>query len=105
MYNPLRRGTPDVWYSGNKGDLWVEYKWLPKLPKLIRTRDLLSPLQLMWIEARHDEGRTVWVIVGSPEGNLIVKSPYDVELSKDSFLQKCCSTKHTALQIESVTCN
>jgi hypothetical protein len=31
MANPYRGGTPDVWYSGYKSDLWVEYKFIPKL--------------------------------------------------------------------------
>lgn len=70
MYNPLRGGTADFWYSGLKADLWVEYKWLPKLPVRvpIRMYEELSPLQMKWLNGRHEEGRTVWVVLGSPEG-------------------------------------
>ena len=31
--NPFNSGTPDVFYSGNEGDLWVEYKFMKELPK------------------------------------------------------------------------
>jgi hypothetical protein len=70
MNNPYRGGTADVWYSGNLDDLWVEYKWLAKLPKraLVRLDALLSPLQQQWLMGRHEEGRNIVVILGSPEG-------------------------------------
>ena len=70
MYNPLRGGTPDVWYSGYGGDLWVEYKYLPTLPKRvpIRMYKELTPLQLRWLGLRFEEGRNVVAILGSKEG-------------------------------------
>lgn len=71
MYNPLRRGTPDVWYSGCKGDLWVEYKYVPKIPLTLKADELLSDLQKKWILDRIDEGRNVWVIIGTPVGAMI----------------------------------
>ena len=79
MHNPYRGGTWDVWYSGKKRgrrasrDLWVEYKWLPQIPKRETTLILpeLSALQIVWGANRYDEGRNVWVIVGCPEGGVI----------------------------------
>jgi len=70
MHNAYRGGTADVWYSGNADDLWAEYKWLPKLNKKapIRLYKLLSPLQLQWLRGRHEEGRNIVVILGSPDG-------------------------------------
>lgn len=70
MHNPYRGGTADVWYSGTLDDLWVEYKWLPVVPKMsdIPIGKFLSPLQLQWLQKRHEEGRNVVVILGSPEG-------------------------------------
>lgn len=70
MANPYRGGTADVWYSGNADDLWVEYKWLAKVPVKadIRVYELLSPLQLQWLRERRQEGRNVVVILGSPDG-------------------------------------
>lgn len=70
MHNPYRGGTADVWYSGNADDLWVEYKYIAKPPKLapIHVSKDLSPLQLQWLRQRHKEGRNVIVILGTPLG-------------------------------------
>lgn len=64
MNNPYRGGTPDVWYSGNLGDLWVEYKCLPRIPKHANILPDLSPNQQLWIADRYAEGRNVIVVVG-----------------------------------------
>ena len=72
MYNPLRGGTWDVFYSGNLADLWVEYKFI-----VIPVRDTtlilpdLSPLQIAWGKERWLEGRNLRVIVGCKEGGVI----------------------------------
>lgn len=70
MHNIYRGGTADVWYSGNLDDLWVEYKWLAKLPRTtpVHLDKLLSPLQQMWLMGRYEEGRNVVVILGTPDG-------------------------------------
>lgn len=62
-------GVPDAYYSGAGGDLWVEYKWVKKLPKLVRPG--LSQLQRLWLNARLQEGRNVAVVVGSPQGHIV----------------------------------
>jgi hypothetical protein len=96
MYNPLRGGTPDVWYSGKTGDLWVEYKWLAKVPKKapIRINKLLSPLQLIWIERRYEEGRNVAVVLGTPEGAWIYhEQSWRSDLDPER-LRWCNITKH-----------
>lgn len=68
MYNS---GQPDCWYSGNKSDLWVEYKFVV-VPKLDLTLIIpsLSELQRNWLVSRHDEGRKVAVIIGCKEGGV-----------------------------------
>lgn len=63
-------GIPDSYYSGDKADLWVEYKWVKKLPKLVKPK--LSQLQRLWLNARLSEGRNVAVIVGSPQGCVLL---------------------------------
>jgi hypothetical protein len=70
MANPYSGGTADVWYSGNFDDLWAEYKWIPTLPKQapVCLDKLLSSLQQRWLAGRHEEGRNVVVILGTPEG-------------------------------------
>jgi hypothetical protein len=65
--NPYRGGEADVWYSGCEADLWIEYKYLPKLPVRDNSKFVvdLSALQDQWCSRRHREGRNVWVVVGS----------------------------------------
>ena len=71
MHNPYRGGTADVWYSGMRGDLWVEFKWIPKLfDNVDVVVPDLSKLQLDWLISRKLEGRNVGVAVGYPSGLL-----------------------------------
>lgn len=81
MSNPYRSGGADDWYSGSKGDLWIEYKFIKALPARSTTRIVpnLSPLQIEWCRDRFEEGRTVRVIVGCPTGGVIFNSPSDWE--------------------------
>ena len=73
--NPYLSGVADMWYSGDKGDLWVEYKFLV-LPKrdttvvnLVQGKDpMISRLQQHWLEGRYAEGRAVGVMLGCKEG-------------------------------------
>lgn len=76
MHNPYRGGTADVWYSGNKADLWVEYKFISKVPKAadIAVVNELSALQLDWLRKRWEEGRNVIVILGTPVGSWIYEN-------------------------------
>jgi len=95
MHNPYRGGTADVWYSGNLDDLWVEYKWLAKLPRSasVRLDKLLSPLQQQWLSGRYEEGRNVVVILGTPEGAWICegiawKQPLDPVIIRTQAISK-----------------
>ena len=95
MHNIYRGGTADVWYSGNLDDLWVEYKWLAKLPKtapILLGREL-TPLQQQWLEGRHEEGRNVCVILGTPKGawvfeGLSWKEPLNPDVIRTTGLTK-----------------
>jgi hypothetical protein len=69
--NPFRSGIADVWYSGKQGDLWVEYKYAPSLPKTQLYRPDLSARQIKWLGDRYDEGRNVAVILGLPQGGVV----------------------------------
>lgn len=71
MSNPYRRGTWDVWYSGNKNDLWIEYKYLECVPVRSNVLPDLTALQLQWGLERLQEGRNLAVIVGCPKGGVL----------------------------------
>lgn len=59
-------GVPDCRYSGYKATLWIEWKYIHKLPKKHKPR--CSPLQIDWLREEYERGRNVAVMVGSPEG-------------------------------------
>lgn len=74
MNNPYSSGTADCWYSGRRRDLWIEFKFIvipKKADTEIRVLDLLSALQDHWLRGRWNEGRAVWVAVGSKEGGVV----------------------------------
>jgi hypothetical protein len=75
MHNLYRGGTFDVWYSGSKSDLWVEYKWIPRVPKRGVVVPNLSALQRQWGRGRYREGRNVFVVLGCPDGCVIYTRP------------------------------
>lgn len=92
MANPYRGGTADSWYSGDLGDLWVEYKFLLSVPQrgiVDAKRVGLTGLQLDWLKGRHEEGRNVCVIVGTPVGGVIMRNlEWESEMTVDSFRGK-----------------
>ena len=75
--NVFNAGQADCWYSGNRADLWIEYKFIT-LPKRGDTLiDLvsgkspsISHLQQDWLRKRFHEGRSVGVLVGCKEGGV-----------------------------------
>lgn len=74
MYNPLRSGTPDVYYSGDIGEMWIEYKYIPRIPRSEEIRPDLTPRQSRWLNNRHTEGRNVAVVLGTPDGAVIYRN-------------------------------
>lgn len=98
--NPYRGGIADCWYSGAKGDLWVEYKYLPSVPKIgdITWQRLgISSLQYDWLSERSEEGRNVAVVVGTPEGGVIYKHrEWAITHSCVEFKQKLILRPHIA---------
>ncbi len=73
MNNPWRRGTADVWYSGVVGDLWVEYKYVERIPNSKEILPDVTSQQAKWLGNRFDEGRNVAVVLGTPTGGVIYR--------------------------------
>ncbi len=77
--NAYTGGIPDDWYSSTGGDLWVEYKFLSKIPVRTNIRPfdpkqkMLSVLQRDWLNGRYEEGRNVAMIIGCKEGGVILR--------------------------------
>ena len=89
MNNPYRGGTPDWWYSAKKGDLWVEYKFLPRVPQRGVVTPNLSELQKQWLAGRHAEGRNVAVVVGCPTGGVVLRNlEWEQPLAAGEFVSR-----------------
>jgi len=87
--NPFIGGVPDCWYSGSANDLWVEYKFLPRRPLRGNVNIKLSALQLDWLNNRFDEGRNIFVIVGTPDGGVVLNDKqWDGEISAEWFNER-----------------
>lgn len=90
-------GVADAYYSMRGGnDLWVEYKYLPKLPKRPTTliQYGLSALQLQWLRERLADGRRVMVIVGSPQGHLVMENgAWESAVPCSGFISQAIDTR------------
>jgi hypothetical protein len=99
-------GVPDHYYSGPRKDLWAEYKYFPKdrdtfdLTKPEKTPKL-TRRQQHWLNARWDEGRRVWVVVGMPSGGVIL---YDKEWMRPVTIQAILTREQIAAEITRI-CN
>lgn len=87
--NTYNAGQPDVWYSGPRADLWIEYKFvvIPKRPDT-QIKIELSELQKNWLKSRHAEGRSVAVVVGSKDGGaLFTGDSWDKNVTAGDFIK------------------
>lgn len=85
--NPYVGGIADCWYSARK-DMWIEYKFIPKIPVRADIRPDCSALQLEWLKRRYEEGRNVAVIVGCPDGGVIFPDrSWENSISRDEFIR------------------
>lgn len=104
MNNLYSSGIPDDWYSGESGDLWVEYKFIPKLTAKLCELPGLSPIQRLWLDARHAEGRNVAVIVGCPEGGVLYRNlEWNTPITKEAFISRLQARQDLAAWILSQT--
>lgn len=105
---PYARGVADAWYSGRGGDLWVEYKWLPRVPRSLcltsGKKPKLSRLQREWLIHRANQGCEVRVAVGTPSGVLLFEAhEVDNVITREMFLARCIREKDIAEWIEQRT--
>lgn len=98
-HNPFVGGVPDVWYSGPRGDMWVEYKFIV-LPKRDDTliKIGLSELQKDWITGRNEEGRCCRIIIGCKEGGVMLED-WAKDISTRTFKSLLVSRKKLAESI------
>ena len=90
-------GVPDVWLSGTEQDLWIEMKYLTTVPPVVDPQKLLSALQSEWLKSRYTEGRSVGVLIGSPDGHLYFHGlSWQCLVSREKWIQTGKTTKEIA---------
>lgn len=98
----ITAGIPDVWLSGEAGDLWMELKYDNKLPVRVPidpkdTNRYLSLRQQDWLQSRYAEGRNVCVVIGSPEGHVVFPGvSWMYPITREEFDQKAVTTAELA---------
>ena len=97
MNNPFLSGTADVWYSGVNGDLWVEYKFIAKVPRSENIFPAITPRQQRWLDNRCDEGRNVAVVLGTPNGGVIYRDKqWSIPLNTAGINERLISKREIA---------
>ena len=99
IHDTYTGGVPDAMYAGPAGALFVEYKYIPKLPSredtIIKTG--LSPLQIAWLERMCSYKILVAVIIGSNLGGLILTNQeWEKELKNKDFIEHGLPTQEVA---------
>lgn len=98
-------GTPDRYYEGRGGALWAEYKYAPKLPKqldLVRgtSSPKLSAMQAAWLRRADWNGVAVCVVLGWPEGGVILPgTEWNYLLPADWLREKKLTKREIAAEI------
>jgi hypothetical protein len=98
-------GTPDRYYEGRGGVLWAEYKYAPKLPKVLdlvhgTSTPKLSALQARWLRRAAGNGVAVCVVLGWPEGGVILPgTEWSYLLPADRLREKMLTKREIAVEI------
>jgi hypothetical protein len=73
-------GTPDRYFDGPNGDLWIEFKQIAAWPRFgmvggvnAKKRGCYSPLQADWMERRWAHGSNVLGVVGLPDKSVVIQ--------------------------------
>ena len=110
-HNQYVSGPADVWYDGPRTDMWAEYKFIV-VPKRETTvidlvggkNPLLTPLQQKWLADRHDNGRTVMVIVGCAAGGVVFPGrSWEQPIDAAAFVRRLQSRRDLADMIKAIT--
>ena len=97
---------PDTFVEGKTQDLWIEFKYITKLPAkdstiidLCNPSKYLSALQQLWLKRRNAVRGDTLVILGHTEGCVLYwKLEWEKKLSKKELLNKTIPRKN-AVQI------
>ncbi len=106
IHDTYTGGVPDSFYAGPAGILFVEYKYIKKLPArndtLLRTS--LSPLQIQWLNKMVDFNQRAAVVIGCEESAIILlEKQWTTNISKSYYMEHAVPRKDIASWIQT-TC-
>jgi len=107
IHDTYTGGVPDSFYAGPTGILFVEYKYLPKLPKRDTTelKTTLSALQKQWLNRMCDFNHNAAVVLGCEDTAIILQNKLWMQpLCKQKYMQMAVPRKQIAHWIEEVCC-
>lgn len=89
MSGVFSNGVPDRYFEGDTDILWIEFKWIKRLPvrKELVIPDL-SALQFSWLSRAYKNNRSCAAVVGHPEGALILLTPQEWEFGISKYKSK-----------------
>jgi hypothetical protein len=91
--------VPDAFYGGPNGVLWIEYKFLQKLPirDTTQIKVNLSPLQVNWLTQLSECHQNAVAIVAIGANAVILRAPFWCgTITKQRFLDDAMSKKQIA---------
>lgn len=100
-------GVPDCFYEGASDECWAEYKYLSSVPReldLTGGKDpIITRLQQTWLTRRHNNGKRVMVVVGSPDGGVLFPAlDWQRIITREEFLERALTKKEIAAEISRI---
>lgn len=105
IHDTFAGGVPDTFYAGPSSILFVEYKYVKKLPKRDSStlKTSLSPQQIQWLNRMTDFNQRAAVVIGCEETAVILENKeWENPLSKLEYLKRAVPRKAVAEWIASV---
>mgnify|MGYP001234107327 CR=1 FL=1 len=96
-------GIPDVFYAGPQCMMFIEYKYVKKLPVRSKTniKCSISALQQTWLQRMYNQEHKVAVVLGVGREALIMdQGQWCNPITTNSFNKNCVPFKQVAKWIE-----
>lgn len=102
IHDTYTGGVPDSFYAGPAGILFVEYKYVKKLPVKNTTtlKTTLSPQQVQWLNRMHDFGQKAAVVIGCEDSAIVLTDKkWELPLTKETYVKQAIPRKEIAIWI------
>ena len=100
-------GVPDAFYAGDKGLIFIEYKFRPKFP--VKDTSLmgfgLKPQQINWLNSLKNKGISTAVVAGCQDLVIITANYFSLaNITKGQFMGQTLLTRKDAAKWISDSC-